>query len=156
LVREEKIHNAIQYARKYLASLATNNIQMIQKEMGALVFRKNSPLYADVFSDARWDQLIEQFKREDTEIHGLPRETTLEICLGCGLAALKTSQCYIPELQNRKCPVCNNDVRPLAENLPYSHWDNSVIICSVTGEVMNEDNFPMLLPSGYICSKKVR
>jgi len=42
----------------------------------------------------------------------------------------------------------------LAEGLPYSKHIHSTLICPVTLEVMNEDNPPMVAPSGAVYSEK--
>jgi hypothetical protein len=43
-----------------------------------------------MFSDSRWDLLIEHFQRDNYLIHALPPNSLLSINLHAGLAALKT------------------------------------------------------------------
>ena len=52
------------------------------------------------------------------------------------------------------CPVCNEKIGELARKLPFSHHNNSTIVCRVSGAIMNEDNPPMVLPNGYVYSLK--
>ena len=41
-----------------------------------------------------------------------------------------------------------------AEGLPYAKHVQSKLVCSVTREIMNEANPPMVLPNGYVYSSK--
>ena len=42
----------------------------------------------------------------------------------------------------------------LAQNLPYAHASQSKLVCSVSGEPLNEHNPPMALPNGYVYGSK--
>jgi macrophage erythroblast attacher len=42
----------------------------------------------------------------------------------------------------------------LAEGLPYAKHVHSKLICSVTREIMNDANPPLVLPNGYVYSQK--
>jgi macrophage erythroblast attacher len=73
--------------------------------------------------------------------------------LQIGLSALKTAACYQPENQNVNCPVCTKETfGKLAELLPQAHHLNSCIVCRISGQLMNEDNPPMVLPNGNVYS----
>ena len=75
----------------------------------------------------------------------------LETVLSSGLAALKTTFCYRDTDKNISCPVCMT-FGSLSEKLPRSHHVNSCLVCRITGEIMNEDNPPMVLPNGNVYS----
>merc|ERR1711991_532480 len=70
-----------------------------------------------------------------------------------GLAALKTPMCYEDDDKNPNCPVCTKEGRILAKDLPFSHHTRSMLVCRITGETMNENNPPMLLPNGNVYSQ---
>jgi len=42
----------------------------------------------------------------------------------------------------------------LAEGLPWSKHVHSKLVCSITREIMNEHNPPMVLPNGAVYSEK--
>ena len=65
------------------------------------------------------------------------------------------SQCYKPEEFSTQCPVCSKPFNKLSNPLPFSHCSQSYLICSLSGEPMNEHNPPMALPNGYIYGEQV-
>lgn len=62
------------------------------------------------------------------------------------------SQCYKEDgtSKNPDCPVCSKSLNKLAQPLPMAHCANSRLVCKISGEVMNENNPPMMLPNGYV------
>jgi len=48
--------------------------------------------------------------------------------------------------------VCLSTMGQLASSLPLAHHVNSCIVCRITGELMNEDNPPGVLPNGHVYS----
>lgn len=56
---------------------------------------------------------------------------------------------------NAECPVCSKQLLELANSLPYSHCAQSRLVCPISGEVMNENNPPMVLPNGYVYGQNV-
>uniref|UniRef100_A0A8C9U3T9 E3 ubiquitin-protein transferase MAEA n=1 Tax=Scleropages formosus TaxID=113540 RepID=A0A8C9U3T9_SCLFO len=61
-------------------------------------------------------------------------------------------QCYKEDgsSKNPDCPVCSKSLNKLAQPLPMAHCANSRLVCKISGEVMNENNPPMMLPNGYV------
>ncbi len=76
----------------------------------------------------------------------------IEMTLQAGLSALKTPCCYQPENKNTNCPVCSPIMGQLASSLPLAHHVNSCIVCRISGNLMNEDNPPAVLPNGNVYS----
>ena len=72
------------------------------------------------------------------------------------LTVWSLSQCYKSEEFNSQCPVCSEPFNKLSVSLPFSHCSQSYLICSLSGQPMNEDNPPMALPNGYIYGEQVR
>lgn len=68
------------------------------------------------------------------------------------------SQCYKEDgnSKNPDCPVCSKSLNKLAQPLPMAHCANSRLVCKISGEVMNENNPPMMLPNGYVYGYNVR
>uniref|UniRef100_A0AAQ5X1F0 E3 ubiquitin-protein transferase MAEA n=1 Tax=Amphiprion ocellaris TaxID=80972 RepID=A0AAQ5X1F0_AMPOC len=67
-------------------------------------------------------------------------------------AHVHSSQCYKEDgtSKNPDCPVCSKSLNKLAQPLPMAHCANSRLVCKISGEVMNENNPPMMLPNGYV------
>ena len=58
--------------------------------------------------------------------------------------------CYdTPENRSSQCPVCDPLFKELAKDLPNAYHSSSNLICRITGEPINDDNPPMVLPNGY-------
>jgi len=57
--------------------------------------------------------------------------------------------------RNIDCPTCSRDMGLLAKEVPFSHHVNSTLVCRISGEVMDDVNYPMAFPNGYVYSYKV-
>jgi len=56
--------------------------------------------------------------------------------------------------QNPDCPICERDgLGTLAREVPWSHHENSTIVCRLGGHLMSEDDPPMCLPNGRVYSR---
>jgi macrophage erythroblast attacher len=157
LVRVGKLEEAIEYARVHLVSWSGTHLKEIQQAMALLAFSPNTDcgIYKALFDSSRWTRLISEFQKNNHELHNLSSQSLLNMTLQVGLSALKTAACYQPENQNIHCPVCAKDTfGKLAEGLPQAHHLNSCIVCRISGELMNEDNPPMVLPNGNVYSAR--
>jgi len=112
-----------------------------------------SPKHQALFTSG-WINLIEQFKSANNALFGLPDYSLLEINLQTGLSALKTLHCGTEIDRHVNCPTCLNQFRILGEKLPNSHHTQSSLICRITGQIMNDDNPPLVLPNGYAYSRQ--
>lgn len=65
---------------------------------------------------------------------------------------LRDRQCYKDDGSSKSpdCPVCSRSLNKLAQPLPMAHCANSRLVCKISGDVMNENNPPMMLPNGYV------
>ncbi|KAJ3293588.1 GID complex subunit containing RING finger motif [Borealophlyctis nickersoniae] len=155
LVRARKLKEAIDYARKHLTSWSDTHMKEIQQAMGLLAFSPDTSCesYRALYDSSRWAALITQFRTDNYSINSLTSQPLLRMTLQAGLSALKTPMCYQPENRNLNCPVCASDTfGVLAEKLPNAHHVNSCLVCRASGEMMNEDNPPLVLPNGYVYS----
>ena len=57
--------------------------------------------------------------------------------------------------RNIDCPTCAKDLSILAREVPFSHHVNSTLVCRISGEVMDDTNYPMTFPNGYVYSYNV-
>jgi macrophage erythroblast attacher len=102
----------------------------------------------------QWGQLLELFRKELLDLHAISQRPQLISNIQAGLSSLKTPLCGRPNDVNINCPVCVPPYADLAAELPLSHHENSCIVCRITGQVMNENNPPMILPNGHVYSQK--
>ena len=154
LVKNNQRLQAVNYARKHFSNLndVTDAFKTQKTVMAILAFKADTQIkrYKDLFSETRWDLLVEQFRKENFALHQLDSQSIMEIVLQCGLASLKTPHCFHKEEQSQDCPVCNRLFNDLSKPLPFAHSSQSRLICNISGERMNEHNHPLMLPNGYV------
>lgn len=153
LLRAKQVKVAIGYAQHHLAPWANQYPVELQRASALLAFGPETtcPPYAALYSDERWAEPVDLFKSELFRLHSLPPASLLEVHLQAGLSALKTPQSLAPEC-GREDPLHLPQFRQLAEGLPWAKHVHSKLICSLSGEVMTENNPPMVLPNGYVYS----
>ncbi|XP_021951098.1 E3 ubiquitin-protein transferase MAEA [Folsomia candida] len=152
LVRSGKRGDAVKHARKYLADSEPEHIAAVKKCMGLLAFPISTTLtpYAELLSPDRWKHLVTHFRQEHARLYQLSSSSVLAAVVQAGLASLKTPQCYRPTTKNPNCPVCTDPLSTLANNLPFAHCAHSQLVCAISGEPLNENNPPLVLPSGFV------
>ncbi|VVC28095.1 CTLH, C-terminal LisH motif,CTLH/CRA C-terminal to LisH motif domain,CRA domain [Cinara cedri] len=137
LVRKDKRLDAVKHARKYISTFEDTRIDEVQQCMVLLAFPIDTEIspYKEMFDEARWQRLIEQFRQENYKLH-----------------QLSSQSCYseIKEARNSSCPVCQEWFNTLARPLPFAHCSQSRLFCSISGLALNEHNIPMVLPNGYV------
>lgn len=57
--------------------------------------------------------------------------------------------------RNLDCPSCHDSMSELVKQVPYSHHVNSALVCRMSGKVMDDENYPMAFPNGYVYSHQV-
>ena len=151
LVRNKELEKAIEYSRVHLAKFIDKYQAQVQRAM-ALLAGVDSIQYKFLYDLERWADIIIQFKQDNNALFSLTDGSSLVMHLEAGLSALKCPSCYqndsVPD-----CPVCS-EFHQFAESLPFSHHENSSMVCRVTKRVMNEDNPPLALPNGQIYSSE--
>ncbi|CDO94573.1 unnamed protein product [Kluyveromyces dobzhanskii CBS 2104] len=136
------------YQKHPLSTLSSNNVV------------RNAELsrYGPLLDRDRWKNLNEMFLHEFYSLYKISYHDPLLIYISLGISSLKTKDCGHPistqlvSHENEKvndyiksnfvstdCPVCNPDILPLAENLPFAHHIQSSLF----------EN-PVMLPNGNI------
>lgn len=113
--------------------------------------------YESFYGEERWGELINNFKSDYLAVNNFPRECPFVETMQAGLTALKTPMCFSddPGMQSPDCPVCRKDTfGVLAADIPNVHQVNSVLIDSVTREIMDDENPPLSLPNGFVYGRK--
>uniref|UniRef100_A0A8C6KRM8 E3 ubiquitin-protein transferase MAEA n=1 Tax=Nothobranchius furzeri TaxID=105023 RepID=A0A8C6KRM8_NOTFU len=154
LIRQNKRMDAVRHARKHFSQAEGGQLDEVRQVMGMLAFPSDTHIspYKDLLDPARWKMLIQQFRYDNYRLHQLGNNSVFTITLQAGLSAIKTPQCYKEDgsSKNPDCPVCSKSLNKLAQPLPMAHCANSRLVCKISGEVMNENNPPMMLPNGYV------
>ncbi|KAJ5069741.1 e3 ubiquitin-protein transferase maea [Anaeramoeba ignava] len=153
LLRKEEKLKAIQYAKKFLAPFAENQMEKIKRVMGMLAFSSSYPnlpkRYQVLYSDERWNELVLQFQVENLRLYGLSKQSLFEIVLGAGLAAMKSLHCFKEDSKSINCPVCHPLCNILAKDLPINPHTNSCFVCRISGKITNS---VLVLPNGNVYS----
>jgi macrophage erythroblast attacher len=127
----------------------------LQRAVATLAFtaKTTCTTYAALFSEQQWQDLVALFYQDLYRLHGLPSDSGLSAHLQAGLAALNTPLSYQPSC-GREDPLHLPAFQKLAMGLPYAKHVQSKLICSLTRQLMNEANPPMVLPNGYVYSER--
>jgi len=155
-VRAGDTHGALQYARRELVPLLgthEDNLQEFQQATATLAFlgQEDHP-YAHLFQDSQWRSLVELFNSELYRLHNFTSASLLAMHLQAGLVALKNPQSFHGPAVSPEDPMAVPAFREMAKDLPFAKHVHSRLLCHITGEVMDEDNPPMVFPNGYVYS----
>ncbi|KAK0449742.1 CTLH/CRA C-terminal to lish motif domain-containing protein [Desarmillaria tabescens] len=171
MCRRRESQDAIAYMRKYLVPWQETHLQSIMQAANLLAFRPGTTcgVYKRLYDLSRWTTLTASFRSSVYALNAFPTEPILYLALYAGLAALKLPACSNHDTRNVDCPVCDvgwggrdrsGDAREglglgrLAKEVPMSHHANSVIVCRISGKIMDEDNGPMAFPDGHVYSRE--
>ncbi|OWK13529.1 MAEA [Cervus elaphus hippelaphus] len=147
-------HDAKTGRKSRVASGSPKESEDLGKRLGSLfaVVTTLPRFFQDLLDPARWRMLIQQFRYDNYRLHQLGNNSVFTLTLQAGLSAIKTPQCYKEDGSSRSpdCPVCSRSLNKLAQPLPMAHCANSRLVCKISGDVMNENNPPMMLPNGYV------
>ncbi|KAI4461599.1 macrophage erythroblast attacher-related [Holotrichia oblita] len=167
LIRSDRRIDAIKHSRKHFPSFEDEHLNVIQQVMALLAFPISTDIapYKALFDESRWDILIEQFRQENYRLFQLASQSVFTVALQAGLSALKTPYplhsciryiCYTKDCDNKNpgCPVCQEYLNKLAENLPFAHCSQSRLYCHISGLPLNENNQPMMLPNGFVYGER--
>lgn len=154
LVRSGEKLKAIHHSRQHLAGWADCHLEDFQQVMGALVFGEESPCYPyrELFNSSQWNALADAFYKELYRLNNMTQQSLLTLELQAGLSALK-SPAASSKHESKEDPLHHQGFRSLAEGLPYAKHVHSRLICAITKEIMNENNPPMVLPTGTVYSQ---
>lgn len=154
LLRTNSHQAALEYARQHLTPWAEYFPGEFRKSVALIAFGPYTqcPRYASYWHESRWNYLGSLFRSELLRLHALPRSSLLELHMQAGLSALKTPQSIADDYTKNADPLHSPLYRRLAEGLPYAKHVHSKLVCSLSGDVMTEDNPPLALPNGHVYS----
>ncbi|KAF8605818.1 hypothetical protein BDV93DRAFT_521181 [Ceratobasidium sp. AG-I] len=157
IIQQGKTADAMAYLKKHLISWYDSHPHQCRQASALLVCPPSMGMstYKELYDSHRWHFLIRTFRLAVYALYNIPTTSLLALGLSAGLASLKLPACYDPAQRNVDCPVCDTDgLGILAKEVPWSHHVNSVIVCRITGKIMDEDNPPLCLPNGQVYSQK--
>ncbi|KHN75094.1 Macrophage erythroblast attacher [Toxocara canis] len=155
MVKKGQRMQAVMYARKHFSTLPPQLwTGPVLKVMGLIGFGRTYDIesYKALCSDDKWDMLIELFRQENARIFQLMEHSSFNACLCMGMSAMKTPHCR-PDPTSR-CPICHPEINELAEDLPFAHTTNSRLVCPYSGEPLDENNPPFMLPNGRVYGER--
>ncbi|EAN31079.1 CTLH/CRA C-terminal to LisH motif domain protein [Theileria parva strain Muguga] len=107
--------------------------------------------YRYLMSDQRWNKIIDEFGRTISKIYGFREKSILEDLIQAGFSAIKSKGCR--DYKNPTCPACLPEWASYVEQIPNLHKLQSILICPITGTIMDYSNPPLASPDGYVISK---
>ena len=92
----------------------------------------------ELYSNDRWDDLIDLFIQTHNALLSIPNKPLLNIALSAGLSALKTPSCHskskngssssiVTAHASSSCPICSKELNSLARNVPYALHTSSKV-----------------------------
>ncbi|UKJ88957.1 hypothetical protein MACJ_002203 [Theileria orientalis] len=107
--------------------------------------------YSYLMSDHRWNKINEEFAKAISKIYGFREKAILEDLIQAGFSAIKSKGCR--DCKNPTCPACLPEWATYVERIPTLHKLQSILICPITGTIMDYSNPPLASPDGYVISK---
>ncbi|EKX72910.1 conserved hypothetical protein [Theileria equi strain WA] len=107
--------------------------------------------YIPLVGDNRWSMLIREFERDMTALYGFREKSVLEDLIQAGFSAIKSKGCR--DGKSKTCPSCLPEWSSYVEQIPTLHKLQSILICPITGAIMDYSNPPFASPDGYVISK---
>ena len=157
LCRREEFGEALAYAKKHFVSFLDQHMTHIKQTLMLLAIPPTTEMhcYRSLYDGGVYDALSLHFKHSFNTVYILPDFPPLVAIIQAGLSALKTSACSNPADHHPECPVCNPPLSMMAMSLPAAHFESTHLVCRITGELMDDDNLPMVMPNGYAYSFNV-
>uniref|UniRef100_A0A0N5AP93 E3 ubiquitin-protein transferase MAEA n=1 Tax=Syphacia muris TaxID=451379 RepID=A0A0N5AP93_9BILA len=114
--------------------------------------KKGENIQAVLYARKHFSNLSPQLWTSTLPLQKLMEYSTFNACLCMGISAMKTPYCKPDSLS--RCPVCQPEINELADDLPFAHSLNSKLICAYSGEPLDENNPPYMLPNGRVYGQR--
>lgn len=96
--------------------------------------------------------LKKSFKKAVSDIYLVSFESGFEGEVAVGVSTLKTVCCGGQSRNAEVCPLCGETARVLTAGVPMLTKESSSLKCRINNTIMDEENYPVALPSGHIYS----
>lgn len=97
-----------------------------------------------------WPILANDFTRYYFHAHQIGLRDPFETTLEAGLMVTRSPDCGRSGRINAACPTCHPTLNQLAKNLPLPSRQNSMIICRLTNDLIDENNPGLMTPGGRV------
>ncbi|KAL9289508.1 Protein RMD5 [Arabidopsis thaliana] len=157
IARGKNSKEAIDYARKHIATFADSCLPEIQKLMCSLLWNRKldkSP-YSEFLSPALWNNAVKELTRQYCNLLGESSESPLSITVTAGTQALPVLLKYMNVVMaNKKLDWQTMEQLPVDAQLSEEFQFHSVFVCPVSKEQSSDDNPPMMMSCGHVLCKQ--
>ncbi|KAL1213437.1 RMD5-like protein [Cardamine amara subsp. amara] len=155
IAKDGNSNEALDYARKHIATYSDTYFPKIQKLMGSLLWKQNlakSP-YADFLSPGLWTKAAKELTRQYCNILGEPSECPLSVTIEAGSLALPPLFKFLNVLVKNRKDWQTMEHLPVHVPLPEEFQYHTVFVCPVSRELSSEANPAMRLCCGHVLCK---
>lgn len=148
--------DALEYARLYLAPLASLHMDEVQKLMGALLWvgRLERSPYAELLIPMQWDALTEELTRQFCNLLGQSHRSPITVAIAAGGEALPTLLKLANVMAAKKQEWLAMKQLPVPVELGREFQFHSIFVCPVSRDQGSEENPPMLMPCLHVLCKQ--
>lgn len=145
---------ALQYAKTWIAPLAEHFPEDVQTLMGLLAYSPNlnqSPYARIMDSEEMWAEAEAALVSAYCSVHGLPRQSALELCVSIGTMAWPKISKVLSLMRDRPGVDWNpQEELPVEVDSQLGKPFHSVFVCPVLKQQSTETNPPMMMPCGHV------
>ncbi|XP_010526690.1 PREDICTED: protein RMD5 homolog A-like [Tarenaya hassleriana] len=156
IAQDKNSNEALNYARKHIATFADSCLPEIQKLMCSLLWNRKldkSP-YSEFLSPALWYNAVKELTRQYCNLIGESYESPLSVTVAAGTQALPPLLKYKSLMVNKKQDWQTMEQLPIPVELSEEFQFHSVFVCPVSKEQSTEDNPPMMMTCGHVLCKQ--
>lgn len=151
-------HDALKYARTYLAPLASNHMAELQKLMACLLWtgRLDCSPYSQsqLLSVTNWEKVAEELIRQFCNFLGQSYESPLAVTVAAGVQGLPPLLKFMNVMAGKKQEWQSMKQLPVPVELDREFQFHSIFVCPVSKEQSSEENPPMLMLCGHVLCKQ--
>lgn len=151
-------HDALKYARTYLAPLASNHLAELQKLMACLLWtgRLDCSPYSQsqLLSVTNWENVAEELIRQFCNFLGQSYESPLGVTVAAGVQGLPPLLKFMNVMAGKKQEWQSMKQLPVPVELGREFQFHSIFVCPVSKEQSTEENPPMLMLCGHVLCKQ--
>ncbi|XP_030496989.2 protein RMD5 homolog [Cannabis sativa] len=156
ILQNQSRDEALQYARTYLSSFASDHMAEIQKLVICILWtgRLDRSPYAQLLSPTNWEKVAEELTRQFCNLQGQSCESPLTVTISAGGQALPPLLKFMTVMTGKKLEWQSMKQLPVPVELDKEFQFHSIFVCPVSKEQSTEDNPSMLMSCGHVLCKQ--